>query len=90
MTSSEVIDLGKETLWVMLQLAGPLMITALVIGVVVSFFQALTQIQESTIAFVPKIMGTFVVMFFLLSFFGAVMDQYSQALFDRLVVISTS
>lgn len=89
MEAADIIDLGKETLYVMLKIAGPLMLTALVVGVVISFIQALTQIQESTIAFIPKIVATFMMMFFLLPFFGRTLEGFSDEIFDRIVSLGT-
>jgi flagellar biosynthetic protein FliQ len=84
MDSTSVIDLSKETLYVMLKMAGPMMLTALVVGVIISFIQALTQIQETTISFIPKIIATFAVMFFMLPFFGRTMRGFSEEIFDRI------
>jgi flagellar biosynthesis protein FliQ len=55
MTSELIITLGQETIKTTLMLAAPLLICALVIGLVVSIFQAVTQINEATLAFIPKI-----------------------------------
>lgn len=85
MQPTDVMDIGQETLYVILKIAGPLMITALVVGVVISFIQALTQIQESTIAFIPKIVATFMMMFFLLPFFGRTLRGFSYDIFDKMV-----
>lgn len=85
MRGNDVIDVGQETLFVMLKMGGPLMITALVVGVVISFIQALTQIQESTIAFIPKILATFIVMFFLFPFMGRTLHLFSNNLFNRMI-----
>lgn len=85
MQPTDVMDIGQETLYVILKIAGPLMVTALVVGVVISFIQALTQIQESTIAFIPKIVATFMMMFFLLPFFGRTLRGFSYDIFDKMV-----
>ncbi len=57
MTDSQVIDIITDAMLVASQLAGPLLITALVIGVGVSLLQTVTQIQEMTLSFVPKVLG---------------------------------
>ncbi len=59
METAQVLDVSREAVIVLLKLAAPLMITALVVGLVISLFQALTQIQEMTLAFVPKNLGNF-------------------------------
>jgi len=60
-----VMDLGKNALQTMLMLGGPLLLVALVVGLLVSVFQALTQINEATLTFIPKILaigGTLLIM----------------------------
>ena len=57
MTDSAVLDIALETMIVALKLTAPILIPALVIGFVVSLFQSMTQIQEFTLAFVPKLLG---------------------------------
>ena len=85
MSSGEVLQLGQEALWVILKIGLPLMVTALVIGLVISLIQALTQIQEMTLSFVPKIVGMFVVMLLLFPFFGIVMQGFTLLIFDKIV-----
>ena len=55
MTPGEVLQIGQEALWIILKIGVPMMLAALIIGLLVSFVQALTQIQEMTLSFVPKI-----------------------------------
>lgn len=57
MTDTEVIEIALQTMLVALKLSAPILLTALIIGFVVSMFQAMTQIQEFTLAFVPKLVG---------------------------------
>jgi flagellar biosynthetic protein FliQ len=57
MTDSSIIDIATQTMIVALKLSAPILATALVIGFTVSLFQAMTQIQEATLAFVPKVIG---------------------------------
>ena len=60
MTPEMVMDIGRQAVEMTLILAGPLLLAALVIGLIISIFQATTQIQEQTLVFVPKIIATFV------------------------------
>lgn len=62
MTEATVVDLGNNALMLMLMLGGPLLIVSLVMGLVISVFQATTQIHEMTLTFVPKIAATFIVL----------------------------
>ncbi|WP_341923921.1 flagellar biosynthesis protein FliQ [Nocardioides psychrotolerans] len=57
MTDTEIIEIAMQTMMVALKLSAPVLTTALVIGFVVSLFQSMTQIQEFTLAFVPKLVG---------------------------------
>ena len=59
MTPVEVVDIGRSAIWVLLKTAAPIMFIALSVGLIVSLFQALTQMQEMTLAFVPKIISIF-------------------------------
>ena len=73
MTPAETIDFAREAIWVLLEIAAPAMITALAVGLVVGLLQALTQIQEQTLIFVPKILAIFVTLLLALPFIGAAM-----------------
>ena len=57
MTDSSILDIATQTMIVALKLSAPILVTALVIGFAVSLFQAMTQIQEFTLSFVPKVIG---------------------------------
>lgn len=87
MDTAQVLDVAREGIWVLLQVAGPLMITALVVGLIVSLFQALTQIQEMTLAFVPKILVMFVSLLVFLPFMLTTMITFMEGLADRIIGI---
>ena len=59
-TTQTVLSIGAEALWVTLLVAAPLLLAALVAGLVVGIFQAATQINEMTLSFIPKLIGVFV------------------------------
>ncbi len=61
MTDATVIALAQDALWTTLLVSAPILIVSLVIGMLVSVFQAMTQINEATMTFVPKILGVFAV-----------------------------
>jgi flagellar biosynthesis protein FliQ len=73
MTPAETIDFAREAIWVLLEIAAPAMITALAVGLVIGLLQALTQIQEQTLVFVPKIIAIFIVLLIALPFAGQAM-----------------
>ena len=60
MNEVEVLDISRDAIFTLLKVVTPLLLVALFIGLIVGIFQALTQIQEATLAFVPKIIGVFV------------------------------
>ncbi len=59
MTPTDVVDVAREAIWVLLAVASPVMLVALGVGLIVALVQALTQVQEMTLAFVPKILAIF-------------------------------
>jgi flagellar biosynthetic protein FliQ len=87
MDMAQVLDVSREGIVVLLKLAAPLMIMALVVGLVISLFQALTQIQEMTLAFVPKILVIFTSLLFFLPFMISTLITFTQGLATRIVGI---
>ena len=71
MTSADSIDFARQAIWVLLEVAAPAMLTALVVGLAIGLLQALTQIQEMTLVFVPKIIAIFLVLLITLPFAGS-------------------
>lgn len=65
MTQEMVIAIAERAIWIVLLVSGPLLLIALVVGLIVSIFQATTSIQEQTLAFVPKIVAVLVAIVFL-------------------------
>ena len=63
MTPETVIAIAEEGIWTVLLICGPLLLLALVVGLIVSIFQATTQIQEQTLAFIPKIVAVLLGLF---------------------------
>lgn len=86
MTGVEVLDIAREGIWTLLIVSSPLMLVGLVVGVIIALFQALTQIQEQTLVFVPKIIAIFVTMLLLLPFMGAAMSAYMARIVDMIIV----
>ncbi|HUH75933.1 MAG TPA: flagellar biosynthesis protein FliQ [Devosia sp.] len=86
MTGVEVLDIAREGIWTLLIVSAPLMLVGLVVGVIIALFQALTQIQEQTLVFVPKIIAIFITMLLLLPFMGAAMSAYMARIVDMIIV----
>ena len=90
MNEAEVIEICREAIIVMLKIVGPILLAGLVIGVVVSLIQAVTQIQEMTLSFIPKMLIIFTMTLWLLPFMMATLGNFTQTLTDRIVQIGTS
>jgi flagellar biosynthetic protein FliQ len=84
MTGAESIDLARQAIWVLLEIAAPAMITALVVGLGIGLLQALTQIQEMTLVFVPKIVCIFIVLLIALPFAGAALSGLMTDIANRI------
>jgi flagellar biosynthetic protein FliQ len=85
MSGLAVIEIARDGIFTFLKVAGPLMLVALIIGFSVSLLQALTQIQEQTLIYVPKILAVFVTMLLLLPFIGDAMAGYMTRIAARIV-----
>ena len=85
MSETDILDIGRESIVVMIRLGGPIMIVALVIGLIISLFQALTQIQEATLSFVPKVLAVFATLILLMPYMLSTLITYTQGLADRIV-----
>ncbi|MEE2566894.1 flagellar biosynthesis protein FliQ [Hyphobacterium marinum] len=86
MNGSEVIDLGRDAIWLMLAMSAPIMLVGLAVGVTIALFQALTQVQEMTLVFVPKIIAIFVALLIFLPFMGALMSAFMNGIADRIAM----
>ena len=90
MTPEQVLDLVRETIWLMIRIGGPVMLTALVVGLAVSLVQALTQIQEMTLSFVPKVVLMSLALVVALPFMLGELRAFTEQLFQRIVVVGAS
>lgn len=86
MTGAEVLDIASDGIWTLILVSMPMMLVGLVVGVVIALFQALTQIQEMTLVFVPKILAIFVTMLLTLPFVGSLMAGYMTRVVDMIIV----
>jgi flagellar biosynthetic protein FliQ len=88
MDSADVLEIARDSIMVLLKIGAPIMLAALIVGLVISLFQALTQIQEMTIAFVPKILVIFAVFLLSMPFMLATLITFTQQLAGRIVGLS--
>ena len=81
MTDGDVTAVAGKAIWVTLQIGGPILLVGLIIGLVVSIVQAVTQIQEQTLVFIPKIVGIVAVLAITGPWMLNVMVNYTEGLF---------
>ncbi len=85
MNPNDAIDLAHQTVVVALKLGAPVMLLALVVGLVISFLQALTQIQEMTLTFVPKMLAILPSLLVLLPFMLTTLTTFMHSLVNRII-----
>ena len=84
MSGNEVLDVGREAIWLVIQLCAPILLVGLIVGVAIGFLQALTQIQEQTLVYAPKILAVFLALLIFLPMMGALMASFMQQIAARI------
>jgi flagellar biosynthetic protein FliQ len=84
MSGAEVLDVGRDAIWLTLQLSAPILLVGLVVGVTIGIFQALTQIQEATLVYAPKILAIFLALLVFLPMMGALMSGFMRQIAARI------
>ncbi|MFO1048425.1 MAG: flagellar biosynthesis protein FliQ [Geminicoccaceae bacterium] len=84
MTAEAVLAVAREGLWVTLLLGAPGLLAALVVGVAISLLQALTQVQESTLSFLPKLVAILLAQLLTLPFAVSLLGDFTRELFARI------
>ncbi len=87
MSGAEVLDVGRDAIWLTIQMCAPVLIVGLVVGVGVGLFQALTQIQEQTLVYAPKIVAIFVSLLIFLPLMGALMSGFMREIATRIAAM---
>ena len=85
MTGAEVLDVARDAIITLVLVSAPPMLVGLLVGVVISLFQALTQIQEQTIVFVPKILAIFAAMLIALPFMADQLQGHMARVAARII-----
>ncbi len=85
MSGAEILDIARDGIWTLLKVAGPMMIVGLLVGVLIALFQALTQIQEMTLVFIPKIIAIFLTMLVTLPFMGSALASFMDRIAAHIV-----
>lgn len=88
MSESQFIDLLQNAVWLVIILSAPLLVVNLVVGLAISIFQAVTQIQESTLTFVPKVLASFLVLVLAGPWMTQMVVDYSQRIFHQLIEVA--
>lgn len=84
MNEADALDIMKAAVWTILVASGPAVLVAMAVGVVIAFIQALTQIQEMTLTFVPKIVAIMVTLGVTAPFVGGQINLFANLVFSRI------
>ena len=85
MNGAEVLDVGRDAIWTLIIVSAPMMVVGLAVGVVIALIQALTQIQEQTLVFVPKILAIFVTLLLALPFMADSLHGHMMRISSRII-----
>lgn len=84
MNEADALDIVQSAIWTVILASGPAIAAAMAIGIVIALFQALTQIQEMTLTFVPKILVIFVMIALTAPFIGAQLYTFTEMIYARI------
>ena len=88
MTPEEIVGVGREALFMAIQVAGPILVVGLIVGLMIGIFQATTQIQEMTLVFVPKLVVMVLLLLYLGKWIAVNMIFYTVSIFERVATIA--
>ena len=84
MSGAEVLDIGRDAIWLTIQLSAPALVVGLIVGVAIGLMQALTQIQEATLVYAPKIVAIFLSLLIFLPLMGALLSGFMHQMAARI------
>lgn len=90
MGNADIANLLRETFIVIATIGGPLLMVGLIVGIIVSVLQAITQIHEATLAFIPKALAVSITLLLMAPFITSTLTAFAQRLFDRIISIGIS
>ena len=90
MAEADIAALTRDAVTITLKLGGPPLLAGLLVGLIMSVIQAVTQIHEATLAFVPKLVVLFAVLVLLAPFMVSTMVDYTRLVFDQIIAVGTS
>lgn len=80
-----IADISREAIYTLVLLSAPILLVALVVGLLISLLQALTQIQEATLTFVPKIIAVYFSMIFILPYMYGKLSVFTDHIIQRII-----
>ena len=84
MNEADALDIAQAAIWTVIVASGPAVLAAMLVGVTIAFIQALTQVKEMTLTFVPKILAIFVTIAISAPFIGAQISIFTDLVFSRI------
>lgn len=84
MNEADALDIFQAAIWTVLIASGPAVLAAMAVGLIIAFIQALTQVQEVTLTFVPKILAVFLTIGVTAPFVGAQISLFTNLVFSRI------
>lgn len=84
MNEADALDIAQAAIWTVIVASGPAVLAAMIVGVTIAFIQALTQVQEMTLTFVPKILAILVTIAISAPFIGAQISIFTNIVFSRI------
>ncbi|MDB5442345.1 MAG: fliQ [Phenylobacterium sp.] len=87
MNGAEVLDVGRDAIWLTIQLSAPILIVGLIVGVGIGVLQAMTLIQEATLVYAPKIVAFFLWLLIFLPLMGALMSGFMRHIAARIAAM---
>jgi flagellar biosynthetic protein FliQ len=85
MNETEIIEVGRDAVFVMLKVGGPIMLAGLLVGLIIALIQALTQMQEMTLSFVPKIFAIMVAIAVMAPYMVNTLIAFAEELADKII-----
>jgi flagellar biosynthetic protein FliQ len=84
MNQADALDLVQAAIWTIIVASGPAVVAAMVVGIIIALLQALTQVQEMTLTFIPKIVATLLVASLMAPFIGTVIYAFAEQVYGRI------
>ena len=83
MNETDAMELVQAALWQVMVVAGPMVVPAMIAGIIIALIQALTQVQEATLTFVPKMLVIFAAVMLMAPFIGAQLYSFTEMIYGR-------